>query len=39
MAKKENFFIDFKERGKRKVSPTDIDGFIDYGGNAFIYFE
>ena len=23
----------------RGISPTDIDGFIDYGGNAFIYMD
>lgn len=23
----------------RNITPTDIDGFIDYGGHAFIYFE
>ena len=23
----------------RNITPTDIDGFIDFGGNAFIYME
>lgn len=23
----------------RKITPTDIDGFIDYNGNAFFYIE
>ena len=23
----------------RRITPTDIDGFIDYGGNAFIYMD
>ena len=23
----------------RGIMPTDIDGFIDYGGNAFVYLE
>lgn len=23
----------------RKITPTDIDGFIDYNGNAFLYIE
>ena len=23
----------------RKITPTDIDGFIDYGGNAFVIIE
>ena len=23
----------------RNITPTDIDGFIDYGGNAFIYMD
>lgn len=23
----------------RKITPTDIDGFIDYNGNAFIYMD
>jgi hypothetical protein len=23
----------------RKITPTDIDGFIDYNGNAFVYMD
>ena len=30
-------FIGLERR--RKITPTDIDGFIDYNGNAFIYFD
>ena len=32
--------IDFAGLNRRRgITPTDIDGFIDYGGNAFIYFD
>ena len=24
---------------RRNITPTDIDGFIDYNGNAFVYLE
>jgi len=24
---------------RRGIIPTDIDGFIDYGGKVFVYFE
>jgi len=38
--KRNSQIIDFigLER-RRKITPTDIDGFIDYNGNAFIYFD
>lgn len=26
-------------RLRRNITPTDIDGFIDYNGNAFVYLE
>jgi hypothetical protein len=32
-----NNFVGLKRQ--RNITPTDIDGFIDYAGNAFIYFE
>ena len=32
--------IDFAGLKRRRgITPTDIDGFIDYGGNAFVYFD
>ena len=32
--------IDFAGLNRRRgITPTDIDGFIDYGGNAFVYFD
>ena len=39
-AKRNSQIIDFVGLNRRRgITPTDIDGFIDYGGNAFVYFD
>ena len=41
--KRNSQIIDFtglqRDNIRKGIIPTDIDGFIDYGGNAFIYFD
>ena len=42
-SKRNSQIIDFvgleRDKIRKGIIPTDIDGFIDYGGNAFIYFD